>query len=219
MKRQTKIIITVFLVLLCICTWFLYPPIDKWIYINQHQTPEQYRSYYKNSHSQYTKDSLYLSHIIKLMRDSNIFSYNPIYYNFNSTVLIDTIIYNKTFDKLAIWGICISNDNNNSKVYCGGEYLAFRDSSTLKIRIANSYGPDYGRTSLYEIKELLRFNFFYDQHTWRTYKDLKPRYNWDDKRLWSGAINDDLKGENSYAMDDNNELIKFPPLDSLLFQR
>lgn len=139
MNRQRKILITVILVLLCICCWFFYPYIDKWIYINKHQTPKQYKNYCKIDHNQYTKDSLYLSRIIKLMRDNNVFSYNPLFYNSNSTVIIDTIIYNKTFDKLAIWGICVSKDNNKT-IYSGGGYIAFRDTSTLKIRIANKIG-------------------------------------------------------------------------------
>ena len=200
--------------------WLSYRYIKNFYYLKKHETPEEYKNYYIINHKQYTKDSLYLSVIIKEMRDHNAFEYNPVYYNVNSKVVIDTIIYNKSFNKLAIWGICISIDNDftKSQYYSGGGYLAFRDSVSKKLRVSLYFGPDIGRKTYLELKDYLKKNFFIDQFTWQTPKDKKTKYNWNDIRMWSGAEWDNVLGENSFSLIDG-KLIKYSPQDSILYQR
>lgn len=170
---------------------------------------------------QYTKDSLYLSQVLYKMRQEKLFTSNPFNIESNTVIYIDTILYNSTYNKLVFWGICRlkSLDQKTSKyIYEASGYFAFRENKTNMLHVSQNYGYCIGRYTYSEIHDYFIVEPLHFAHKWTLSRDTKPRYNWNDIRLWTSAEWDDVLGENSYSLE-NGILIKHEPQDSVLFKR
>ena len=181
-----------------------------------HETPAKFKNHIVVSPLLYTSDSLYLSHIISQLNDEKILKTDES----GSTVIIDTIIYDSTFNKLSFWALQQTTNPDfrvSSYIYTSNGYYAFRNSIISKLNVS-AYAEKADTCPSYEkIRELLETKFFYDLATsGKKKKDQKPTYNWDDIRLWKGAVADSIADKGSCTLNNKGRLVMNPSLNSVL---
>ena len=180
-----------------------------------HETPSKYKNHIAVSPLLYTSDSLYLSHIIKQLNDENILKTDQR----GSTIIIDTIIYDSTFNKLSFWALHQTPNPDfraSSYIYTGSGYYAFRNSLIGKLNVSAYTIKADSCPSYDKIRELLETKFFYDMASGNKKKDQKPTYNWDDIRLWKGAVADSIADKGSCTLNNKGRLIMNPSFNSVL---
>lgn len=208
-----KLITGVFIFLFCYYSYFKLQEIYhkyKW------KTPDRYLSHIKCDKEQYKADSLYLCKTIKKMHIKKLLFCEPTYCKENSTIMIDTIFYNRTFTKLACirYFITLNDDQKASKyIYEGSGYMAYRKNLNDSLKIFSTYGPFITRYNYKEIRDDSRFWFLYFAHTCTVPYDTKPRYNWNDVRFWVDAQWDE-QGSSYYLK--NDSLIYVPAQDTIM---
>ena len=178
-----------------------------------HETPAKLKNHIAVSPLLYTSDSLYLSHIISQLNDEKNLKTDKR----GSTLIIDTIIYDSTFNKLSFW-VLLQTTNSDFKVssyiYTGNGYYAFRNNITAKLKVSAFIEKADSCPSYDKIRELLETRFFYNLASAKSKKGQKPTYNWDDIRLWKGAVSDSIANKSSYSINNKGKVLINPSLNS-----
>jgi len=212
MKKNIYVIIGVLVLTLLIVGSFKF--VEYYVQ-KKNETPKEFLNKNFVDRKMYLTDSLYLSVLLKEMRRKRVFLYNPTYFNEKSIFIIDTIIYDSKHNKLAFWGICEStypHPTESKYIYEASGYYAFRDKITNNLRLSLAFDFNIGRFDYNDLKEYFIREFLYKKHKKFVNKDSKPRYNWNDIRMWYGADWDDVLIENSYSFE-KGKLVKYTPQD------
>ena len=180
-----------------------------------HETPAKYKNHIAVTPLLYSSDSLYLSHIITRLNDEKILKNDQS----ESNIIIDTIIYDSTFNRLSFWALQQTTNPDfrvSSYIYSGNAYYAFRNSVISRLNVS-AYTETADSCSSYDkIKALLETKYFYDFASRKKKKDQKPNYNWDDTRFWKAAIADSVADKCSYILNNKEKLLIIPSLNSVI---
>ena len=180
------------------------------------ETPAKFKNHITVRPLMYTADSLYLSHILKQMNDEKI---RKTHEQGSTIIIIDTIIYDSTFNKLSFWALHQTTNPDfraSSYIYSGSGYYAFRNSTINKLNVS-AYSEKLDSCPSYDkIRTLLETRFFYELAKNNKKKNQKPGYNWDDIRLWNGALADSVADKNSFTLNNKEILVINPSLTSIL---
>ncbi len=182
-----------------------------------HETPENYRNIIKASPIQYSSDSLFLSRVIKQMAVEKIIKLDKN----RSVILIDTIIYDSTYNKLTFWVLC-QTPNPDTKIstylYSGNGYYAFRNSLTESLSISSYMEIVNKKPSYNEIRAFLRNKYLYET-AHKGKKKQKAAYNWDDSRLWTSPVWDSVSNNVSYTLSNSDKIAVNPSPVSILVKQ
>jgi hypothetical protein len=170
-------------------------------------TPKIFLNHIENSKAGYLKDRNATHAILKTYLSNHEQSfYNKEYFD-STEIIIDTILYNTNFNKIAVFAITktpmyrrkevfrVKNTSHWYDAYC---YIGIRTdtvANSLKLEwvkrsiIINWYNED-------EVSRAIRDQYFTEFATIRdTSGKYKYKYNLDDKRFWDSPIWDEYFGK------------------------
>jgi hypothetical protein len=159
------------------------------------RTPEKFRNHSVIAKNIYRKDSLFLiSDFYKKMKNHYGSFSNAEYYD-STIVIIDSILYDSTFNKIAVFLIAKNPTHRNMHLdskepyyYNASCYLGSRvnaDSSAFELKQLGPFSLS-NFDNIVDIKEAIRESYFLELSTVLDVDDTPFfDYNLDDKRFWT----------------------------------
>jgi hypothetical protein len=177
---------------------------------HDYNTPKEY--FFKNivDKTTYISDSIYLAKVVKFMAINSVDPFRgPTFYDESTTVIIDTILYDKKNNLLAFWVITeistskLNDSDIDSPYFYNGICMYASRKNKKDILKVYEFGP-VGFIMFPNFEDvhngLSDYSFKYN----KTFKrlDAKEVYNMDDIRFWSGIEwSEILKNPYRYKVD------------------
>jgi hypothetical protein len=154
-------------------------------------TPEEYVSHILINKEQYRKDKQQIQHTMKTFVTNHEGFFHSDEYFDSTEIIIDTILYNAEFNKLAILLITknptyrqLIPERNHKWYYDATCYLGIRQSDTIILKwVGPVFSNGFDFKSISQDIQEATFRTFVTPDTTDIYD-----YNIDDVRFWSSAI-------------------------------
>lgn len=156
-------------------------------------TPAEFLNDAHNNQSNYSADSAQLLDQLKSELKNHKQSFYSKEYFDSTKLIIDTVIYNSTFDRLAVFILSknptyrqLVPDKNHDWYYDATCYLGLKQRDTILL---SWIGPNFDNFyDSHELSEMIRDDCFTGFAERSTASDGLYKYNLNDRRFWLGPI-------------------------------
>ncbi len=213
MKKRA---IVIFILLLLVVVIYYMTFIKGWYEFQRNtDTPKEFLNHTNISKDSYSRDSAEITNQLKrLLVKHEDFFYSKEYFE-GTDILIDTIVYSPSSDKLAVLVITknptskqLQPTKDKSFYYNGTTYIGVREANTISL---SWLGPNFtNSTDKSELSEDLREAFFRTFVSKDTTEKYAYRYNFNDTRFWTSSVWEQREADKIKRKEFEEEKVKHP---------
>lgn len=180
--------------LLAVLLWWYFTHFYGWMEFHRNtDTPSAYLNNVVRRTADYQKDSDSIKVTLHGLLGKHDGPFYPKDYFDSTQLIIDTIIYNPSFDKLVVFVITknptyrqLAPDPKYRWYYCGYCFLGARKNDSIELGWLRSTGYS-GYHEEKEISDVMR-SYYFREYAWTRYKSERPKYNMNDSRFWTSDV-------------------------------